>query len=388
MPLLLNQHQIHSVQTPQELHQMMQVLENQTTLSLDLEFDRNRYHYGIHLCLMQIAAQGQCFLVDTLALKTQLQPVFQLLESSTITKILHSAGEDIRILAHFGCQLQHIYDTSLALHLLNYETFSLSDLLKQKLALEVDKKLQKSNWHTRPLSPQHLVYAASDVVYLQELKTSLDAELKQQGYQAWHEEECLYLLNKAQHQDEDEEQFDKGFAHRLSEQQRYIYQQLLEFREQQAQHLDCPPGMLLSNKNLKHLIPLDQPSFEQWIKDNLQRNGRRAAQFLQSFVLERKRALRQAEAQGLSSQTPNNRLSSEEVKRRQALRMDFFKPIQNLLHQDLGLVSARYLLSNRLVDELLNGSLKLSDWERLCPSRLRYLRQAADALDFDLSPYF
>ena len=49
-------------------------------ISVDLEFDKNRYRYGFNLCLIQIYDGSNTYLIDPLVDEIDLQPIFGIFE--------------------------------------------------------------------------------------------------------------------------------------------------------------------------------------------------------------------------------------------------------------------------------------------------------------------
>ena len=72
-------------------------------ISVDLEFDKNRYRYGFNLCLIQIYDGSNTYLIDPLVDEIDLQPIFGIFENPDIIKIVFSFGEDLRLLHSLGC---------------------------------------------------------------------------------------------------------------------------------------------------------------------------------------------------------------------------------------------------------------------------------------------
>jgi len=57
----------------------------------------------------------------------------------------------------------------------------LKDLTRELLGIELSKQQQSSDWAAEQLSEAQLAYAASDVLYLHQLKDKLDAMLRREG---------------------------------------------------------------------------------------------------------------------------------------------------------------------------------------------------------------
>ncbi len=134
-------------------------------------------------------------------------------------------------------------------------------MLKKHFDLDLDKKYQRADWSKRPLSEGMIRYAAGDTSYLHELSGILERQLKEKGRLEWVEEE-FRLLEKvrfAVHQGPEFLRF-KG-AGTLRGRQLAAVEQLLQWRDQEAQRRDCPLYKVLGNKvvlELARLMPDDQ----------------------------------------------------------------------------------------------------------------------------------
>jgi len=57
----------------------------------------------------------------------------------------------------------------------------LKDLCRELLGIELSKQQQSSDWGAAELSQEQLAYAASDVLYLHDLRAKLDVMLAREG---------------------------------------------------------------------------------------------------------------------------------------------------------------------------------------------------------------
>ena len=131
---------IEYVENIEQLKNCTTYLQTLNIIAFDLEFDKNSYLYGFNLCLIQIASEKRCFVIDPLKFSNkQLKAVYDVFENPTILKILHSGGEDLRLLQTLGCKLQNLFDTDIAVKLLNYEKISLGNVIKAKFDITLDK---------------------------------------------------------------------------------------------------------------------------------------------------------------------------------------------------------------------------------------------------------
>ena len=107
-----------------------------------------------------------------------------LLTNDEITKIFHFARFDVAVLEKYlGVVTGPVYCTKIASKLVRTYTdrHGLKDLCNELLGVELSKQQQSSDWAAQSLSKQQQAYAASDVLYLHELKARLDMMLERQG---------------------------------------------------------------------------------------------------------------------------------------------------------------------------------------------------------------
>ena len=57
----------------------------------------------------------------------------------------------------------------------------LKDLCKDLLKIDINKQSQTSDWGSDELTDEQINYAASDVIYLHEIKEKLDKMIKREG---------------------------------------------------------------------------------------------------------------------------------------------------------------------------------------------------------------
>ncbi|MDY0881779.1 ribonuclease D [Dongia soli] len=141
------------------------------------------------LCLIQLSAgDGACHLVKIPLLRPgQLHHapnLKALLEDPAVLKLFHFARFDLAALrAYLGVNCQPVYCTKIASKLVRTFTdrHGLKDLCKELLGVELSKQQQSSDWGAEELTAEQQKYAASDVLYLHQLKAKLDILLKREG---------------------------------------------------------------------------------------------------------------------------------------------------------------------------------------------------------------
>ncbi|WP_052046227.1 ribonuclease D [Candidatus Paracaedibacter symbiosus] len=139
-------------------------------------------HGRDRLCLVQLSAgDGVCHLVQIQKGEKESAPnLKKLLTDPEVTKIFHFARFDVAALyQHFNVLTEPIYCTKIASKLVRTYTdrHGLKELCKELLGVDISKQEQTSDWGAPSLRDEQLKYAASDVLYLHQLKAILDQRL-------------------------------------------------------------------------------------------------------------------------------------------------------------------------------------------------------------------
>ena len=98
------------ITTQEQLSECITKINSVPEIAVDLEFDKNRYRYGFNLCLLQIKAADEIFLIDPLGADFDIKPIFEPLENPKIEKVVYAFGEDIRLLHTLGCYPKNLFD--------------------------------------------------------------------------------------------------------------------------------------------------------------------------------------------------------------------------------------------------------------------------------------
>ena len=83
------------VTSDEALRAAIDALMGEAAVAIDTEFRRRDTFYP-QVALIQIATQGQCWLIDPLTLSDP-APLKQLLLNPDVIKVLHSASEDLEV---------------------------------------------------------------------------------------------------------------------------------------------------------------------------------------------------------------------------------------------------------------------------------------------------
>jgi len=107
----------------------------------------------------------------------------RLLGDSDRTKIFHYARFDVAVLWNaLSIHCTPVYCTKIASRLTRTYTdrHGLKDLARELINVDLSKQQQSSDWAAEKLSQAQLEYAASDVLYLHELRAHLDKRLERE----------------------------------------------------------------------------------------------------------------------------------------------------------------------------------------------------------------
>jgi ribonuclease D len=137
------------------------------------------------LCLVQLSSgNGDSDLLQIAKGQARAPNLERLLADPSVLKLFHFARFDLGVLAKtFGFVPAPVYCTKIASKLARTYTdrHGLKDLARELLGVDLSKQQQSSDWGAATLSEAQQAYAASDVLYLHQLKERLDAMLAREG---------------------------------------------------------------------------------------------------------------------------------------------------------------------------------------------------------------
>ena len=108
----------------------------------------------------------------------------RLLTDPTILKLFHFARFDVAMMKRWmGIDCAPVWCTKIASKLVRTYTdrHGLKDVAREIAGADMSKAQQSSDWGSSELTDAQLQYAASDVLYLHQIKEGLEAMLKREG---------------------------------------------------------------------------------------------------------------------------------------------------------------------------------------------------------------
>jgi len=245
------------VTTQEQLEAAVFRLQGARRYAIDTEFMRERTYFP-QLCLVQVASDTDCYLVDPLV-GLDLAPLVETLAERARPKVLHAARQDLEVLLNTGGHVPGpVFDTQVAAALLGLPPQAgYAELVARQLGHSIDKAQTRTDWSRRPLSDAQLAYAADDVHHLLQLHTELSAALETQGRAGWHAEECAALEDPRLYRTEPADAWRrlKGLG-RMRPGEQAIARALAAWREQRAIASDKPRGWIITDEALYALATL------------------------------------------------------------------------------------------------------------------------------------
>jgi len=353
---------IQLIKTDRELESCISKFKERKEIAIDLEFDKNFYRYGFNLCLMQVSDGNFCYLIDPLSNNLIIENIFPLLEDKTIQKVVFAFGEDLRLLHSMNCFPKSIYDVNIATSLLNYPPASLTNFISDVLDIDTGKSSQKSNWFQRPLSEHQIKYAARDVLYLLKLKKIFEEEAKQRKISEWiaEENEALDGLNFTGV--DDVNLFKEKDKKDLTEYEWHLFKNLLEFREKIAEKNNVPGFKIIHKDSLMKIVRnpknLNGNQFPNKYFDS-EKKGVSEEHLTQLLHKSESEALKLGLSKSEPVKKPLNKKEFNEMKKERRrmnhIKNSLFMPIKKRVTQEYGSEAASFMLSNRIISEIITG---------------------------------
>ncbi len=129
------------------------------------------------LCLLQLSnGDGKAYLVNFIDKNYAAPNLKKLLLDKNRCKIFHYARFDLAaIRKYLGIDLENIFCTKISSKLVRTYTdaHGLKDLCRELLSVQISKQQQSSYWGRVDLTAEQKEYAAKDVLYLHQLRATL-----------------------------------------------------------------------------------------------------------------------------------------------------------------------------------------------------------------------
>jgi ribonuclease D len=227
----------------------LQTLKREKQIAVDTE-SNSLYAYREQVCLIQISANGEDYVLDGLA-DMGLPSLDAVFADESIEKIFHAAEYDILCMKRdFGYTFRNLFDTMQAARILGLSKLGLSNLLEELFGVDQGKSFQKANWGKRPLSEEMLHYARMDTHFLLPLRDYLYKALVEKGLlELAHEDFERLCRVEPNHKEALCYNQVSGYQH-LDPQQLSVLEALCQFRDKLARKFNRPLFKVIGNSAL------------------------------------------------------------------------------------------------------------------------------------------
>ncbi|MGB1799791.1 MAG: ribonuclease D [Gammaproteobacteria bacterium] len=239
------------------LSELCNKLEQSNWLAVDTEFERVNTYYP-ELCLIQVSNGIVHAIIDPIAIHN-LDAFYNLLYDESITKVLHSAHQDLEIFFNIKKSIPTpLFDTQIAAPLFDYaQGIGYGNLVKEVLNIELDKGYARTNWKKRPLTKEQLRYAVDDAIYLGKIYEIFAEKIKSVENLHNFNAQIERLYKPQTYEPDPATMWKKIFAaKRLKGKQLDIVKKLAEWREITARKQNRPRKWVLENHQITDLAKL------------------------------------------------------------------------------------------------------------------------------------
>jgi ribonuclease D len=229
-----------------ELPALARLLESHPSSGVDTEFLRERTFFP-KLCLLQLAAGGDLWCVDTLR-GGGMDALVPALTAAQTRKVIHAARQDLEAFYLATKRvISPVFDTQIAAGCIGLKPqVGYAELVKTLLDVTIPKGQTRTDWSKRPLTREQLEYAADDVLYLNELAERLSTRLIELGREHWAAEDCAALQDSRLYEPDTAQAWERlrGIG-QLNPVPRARAKRLAVWREKLARERDLPRAWVI-----------------------------------------------------------------------------------------------------------------------------------------------
>ena len=232
-------------------------------VTVDTEFLRESTFWP-KLCVIQMAGPDMAFIVDALAPGLSLDPFFELMGDTSVTKVFHAARQDIEIAFHLGNLIPApLFDTQVAAMVCGFgDSISYDQLVYKVTGAKIDKSSRFTDWARRPLTSKQLEYALADVTYLRDAYQFLKANLAEQNRTNWVQDEMKILSSEGTYRTDPENAWQRLKMRVRKPIELAVMIEVAAWREREAQSRDVPRNRVIKDDAI-YEIASQQPDTQE-----------------------------------------------------------------------------------------------------------------------------
>jgi len=241
------------VNTDEHLQRYCKSLAQCDSIAFDTEFVSEDTYRPV-LCLVQVAADGQLAVIDSLAIN-DMTPFWEVLAAPGHETIVHAGRSETEFcLQAIGRPPAGLFDVQLAAGFAGAEyPAGFASLISKFLGHSPPKHETRTDWRHRPLTKRQIEYALNDAHYLPPLRDVLSARLDELGRSAWFDDEMVQWRQDIERSlSQDRWRRISGIAG-LDSRSLAVVRELYRWRESEAQRRDQPVRRILRDDLLIEL---------------------------------------------------------------------------------------------------------------------------------------
>jgi ribonuclease D len=249
------EHRIHFLDNQEAFNNTMESLSGAPWIGFDTEFVGEKTFIPA-LCLIQIVADQDIWLVDTVRVK-DLQLFLDIVADPAVLKITHAGDNDYRLLhTLYGTVPQNTFDTQIAAGFVGYNyPAGFGKIVEKELRVTLAKSHTVADWEVRPLDPKAISYAVEDVKYLPGLHTKLTSKLKRHDRESWAREENRKWESAAFYSfDPYKEVLSNDYIHQLDFREKVFLMRLYYWRREKAIDFNIPKETVLQGRHISTVV--------------------------------------------------------------------------------------------------------------------------------------
>lgn len=253
------------IASDEELATLLSRAADCRTVIVDTEFMRRNTFYPqvalLQLCFDSGPAAEQAWLVDPLGISDTV-PLVRLLSDPEVTKVLHSASEDLEVFQRWlGALPDPLFDTQRAAALVDIGFgMGYRNLVQAICDVDLPKGETRSDWLQRPLTESQCDYAAQDVIWLLAVWRELQARCLDQGKLEWVLADGADATRTAMANGSGSYYPKIKSAWKLDRRQLGALKVVCEWREETARRRDKPRNWIIDDKACLQLAQNDPAS--------------------------------------------------------------------------------------------------------------------------------
>ena len=234
-----------TITTDAELADFCRRLASARTIGFDTEFV-SEHTYRPELCLVQVAADNELTLIDTLAVR-DITPFWEAVAAPGHETIVHAGRQELVFcLEAVGKPPANLFDVQLAAGMIGLEyPAGYGNLMLKLLGEKAQKGETRTDWRLRPLSPRQLEYALDDVRHLERMRAELAARFDRLNRWEWFQDEMTAWQNEVAGARTSERWRKVAGSSGLSARSLAIVREVWMWRDREADRRNCPVRQVL-----------------------------------------------------------------------------------------------------------------------------------------------